>query len=114
MLSDHKGNPHHLCLVVYYLPDNFQPVVAAHGNSMFKSREFHTTWASTKRLIETTAHSCGPKATVSKVQRDMGGVLNSSCPGKLPQNERQVQYVKHKMKMLESGSPDPTDIHSHV
>ena len=94
---------------MYYLPDNFQPVVAAHGNSMDKSREFHTTWASTKRLIETTAHSCGPKATVSKVQCDMGGVLNSSCPGKLPRNERQVQYAKHKMKMLESGSPDPTD-----
>ena len=98
-----------MCLLVYYLPENFEPVIASHGNSKNKSTEFHTTWASTKCLIGTSSLAHGPKDTISKINSDMGGIVSSTCPGKLPRNERQVMYAKRKLKLSTSDSPDPTD-----
>ena len=36
-VTDHKENPHHLCLVSYHIPTGFVPSVTPHGNSKSKS-----------------------------------------------------------------------------
>ena len=33
LFLDSKGFPHHLCLLVYHIPDGFSPYPVAHGNS---------------------------------------------------------------------------------
>jgi len=31
--TDEQGNPHHLCMLIYYIPAKFEPYVKPHGNS---------------------------------------------------------------------------------
>ena len=96
--------------MAYYLPDGFEPTIVAHGNAKNQSKEFHTTWSSTKNLIASTAMTHGPKDTVSKLQSEMGGIVSSKCPGQLPRNEWQVAYARRNQKLSsKNDSPNPAD-----
>ena len=102
---DAQNNPHHLCMVVYYIPPGFTPKIASHGNSKDRTKEYHTTWASTREIIKSEPSCSGPKATVASVSTKVGGLLDTSCPGQLPRSERQVTYVRQKSKCLPLSFP---------
>lgn len=108
LFADAQNNPHHLCMVIYYIPPEFCPKIASHGNSKDRTREHHTTWASTREIIKSEPSCSGPKATVARVSTKVGGLLDTSCPGQLPRSERQVMYVRQKSKCLPLGFPQPS------
>ena len=88
--TDNNGNPHHLCLAVYYIPAGFKPIVSAHGNSN-DLKPFHPTWPSTRQRIKEECNKQGLKETVSIVHLKLVGVrrhehlvsyrgVSSKCP----------------------------------
>ena len=79
--ADAKGNPHHLCLLTYYIPAGLKPyvVLLAHGNSK-TCKPFHPTWPSTMELIKkegTNRCGTGPKEVVARVSGKVGGVMEA-------------------------------------
>ena len=50
IIIDSKKRPHHLCLIVYYIPENFEPKLQPHGNSK-SDRPFYPTLPSTLQAI---------------------------------------------------------------
>lgn len=114
--ADSKNQPHHLCMVVYYVPDGFTPSVHPHGNSKH-SRAFFPTLPSTLSAIkEECVSGKGPKEVVSKVSTAVGGIKNALDACELPRNERQVSYVKQQLKTNSSplSSVSATDVLSVV
>ena len=105
VITDPKGNPHHLCMVSYRIPKDFTPVVVPHGNSK-TNQPFFPTLPSTKVLIAAQSHSCGPKETVSAVSEKVGGVVNARSASELPCNERQVSYIQSRSKSHASSGGD--------
>ena len=51
LFTDEQGNPHHLCMLTYYIPAKFEPYVRPHGNSK-SPKPFHPTWPSTSEMIK--------------------------------------------------------------
>ena len=49
-------------------------------------------------MIKLECQASGPKQTVHRVSDQIGGLLSSSCPGKLPRNERQAKHAKSVLK----------------
>lgn len=89
LFLDKSYNPHPLCLVVYYMPPGFSPVVVSHGNS--KSMEpYFPTLPSTSEDIKRKCAGCGPKEVISSIDSCVGGIVHASYPGELPRNEQQV------------------------
>ena len=95
--TDNNGNPHHLCLAVYYIPAVFKPIVSAHGNSN-DLKPFHPTWPSTRQRIKEECNKQGLKETVSIVSSEAGGSTEARTPGELPRSEQQVSYYKRISK----------------
>ena len=95
MFSDSKKQPHRLCLMVNYMPDDFQPPkLAPHGNSKSSKPYFPTTI--------TAITTSSPKEILSDVSSSVGGVLAATDPCSLPRNEQQILDAKRRQK--ESGS----------
>ena len=84
--SDSKGNPHHLCLLTYYIPLGFKPYVMTHGNSK-SCKPYHPTWPSTLELVKKEGSCTGPKEVVARVSERFGGVMGAIAPGQLPRGE---------------------------
>ena len=91
-ITDSKKQPHRLCLIVYYIPDGFQPDVAPHGNSK-SAKPFYPTLPSTLKAIGESEPG-GAKQVVSDASAHVGGVLSARDPCSLPRNEQQVYDVK--------------------
>ena len=51
ILLDGNNHPHRLCLVTYYLPENFQPTVLPHGNNK-QNKPYYPTLPSTMSAIK--------------------------------------------------------------
>ena len=98
-LLDGNNHPHRLCLVTYYLPENFQPTVLPHGNSK-QNKPYYPTLPSTMSAIKEKFQSGkdGPKRVVSEVSSMVGGVLCASDACELPRNEQQVSDLKQRQK----------------
>ena len=79
-------NPHPLCLVVYYIPSGFSPIVVSHGNSKMPQPYFPTLPSTTTDVKKECVLS-GPKEVVSNLENSAGGILDASYPGQLPRNE---------------------------
>ena len=106
VIADARGNPHHLCLLTYYIPPGFKPYVVPHGNSK-TCKPFHPTWPSTMELIKKEGCASGPKEVVAVVSGKVGGVLGASAPGQLPRGEAQVSNAKRHLRFRdESGCSD--------
>ena len=95
--SDASGNPHHLCLAVYYIPRGFSPTASPHGNAKSKI-PYHPTWPSTRELIKQECNVHGPKRVVQSVSSKVGGVMCVKTPGTLPRNEQQALYYRRTEK----------------
>ena len=108
--TDATGNPHHLCLVSYRIPEGFTPEVSPHGNDK-TMKPFYPTLPSTKAGIESQSKLHGPKQVLAIVSREIGGVQHASSPCELPRNERQVLYIHSKSKassvLSQGGVIDP-------
>ena len=87
-------------MMVYYMPDSFQPNVAPHGNSK-SAKPFYPTLPSTLEAICKSEPS-GAKQIVS-VSAHIGGVLSATDPCSLPRNEQQVHGVKRRQKKATYG-----------
>ena len=102
-ITDSKNNPHHLCMAVYYLPDNFEPTPTPHGNSK-EDRPFFSTLPSTMARIK---HECsvakGPKKVVQEVSASVGGMVSATDICQLP---RGVSQVKRRQSCSQVGSAD--------
>ena len=96
-----KKQPHHLCLIVYYLPKNFEPKLQPHGNSK-ADKPFYPT------LPSTISESCssGNKQILSEVSSSVGGIFSARDPCSLPRSEQQVADVKRRQKIPNSSSSD--------
>jgi hypothetical protein len=99
MSLDAANHPHRLCLVTYYLPENFQPTVLPHGNSK-QNKPYYPTLPSTMSAIKEQFQSGkdGPKRVISEVSSMVGGVLCASDACELPRNEQQVSDLKQTQK----------------
>ena len=97
VFTDFSGNPHHLCLIVYHIPNGFKPVVKSHGNTKI-SKPYFPTWPSTMKMLKEEIGESGPKAVVSSVSAKVGGVVGAVAPGQLPRGEMQVSNVKRSLK----------------
>lgn len=75
--ADYRNNPHHLCLAVYYLPENFRPKPMPHGNSR-DNKPFFTMLPSTMAAIKSESKHSGPKQVIEKISSSMGGVLSAT------------------------------------
>lgn len=93
-LADGKGNPHHLCMLMYYNPAGYEWYTQPHGNSK-PARPFHPTGPSTTEFIKQESLSKGPKEIVSQVSQRVSGVMGASAHGQLPCEEKQVSYARH-------------------
>ena len=94
-------------MMVYYVPDGFQPNVAPHGNSK-SAKPFNPTLPSTLDAICKSEPS-GAKQIVSNVPAKVGGVLCASDPCSLPRNEQQVYDVKRRQKKATQGTSAGVD-----
>lgn len=74
-IIDSMKQPHRLCLVVYYLPDGFEPKVEPHGNSKSK-KPFYPTLPSTMAAMASEVGE--PKKVMAEVSSAIGGVLSAS------------------------------------
>ena len=101
---DSKKQPHHLCLIVYYVPEDFEPKLQPHGNSK-SDKPFYPTLPSTLQAIS-GSHAAGNKQILSDVSSSVGGVLSASDPCSLPRSEQQVADVKRRLKRSNSGGSD--------
>ena len=90
-----------MCLIVYYIPDGFEPKVQPHGNSKQQTPYYPTLPSTLKAIAD---GSGGPKEIVSKVSASVGGVLAANDPCSLPRGEQQVTDVKRRQKCSNSGS----------
>ena len=93
---DAANQPHHLCLVVYYLAKNFTPVIVPHGNSKKQKPFFPTLPSTIPAMKEQCASGAGPKEIVSSVSAMVGGVTHASDACELPRSEQQVSYIKQR------------------
>ena len=91
--TDASNNPHHLCLLVYRMPQGFIPSIAPHGNSKEKI-PFYPTWPSTMSQIKEESLVKGPKAAVEGLSLKVGGLLGATASGQLPRNEKQISNAK--------------------
>ena len=91
--ADESYNPHPLCLVVYYIPSGFSPIVVSHGNSK-TAQPYFPTLPSTTMDIKKKCVSSGPKEVVSNIENSAGGILDATYPGQLPRNEQQISNFK--------------------
>ena len=94
--TDTTGNPHHLCLVSYRIPTGFTPEVLPHGNDKAMTPFFPTLPSTKASNSQETSH--GPKQVLATVSRELDGVQHASSPCELPQNERQISYIRSKSK----------------
>ena len=92
---DSNKQPHRLCLLVYYVSENFKPILKPHGNSE-SNKPCYGTLPSTIDSIA-AATSSGPKQTISEVSAAVGGVTGACC---LPRNEQQVTDVHRRQLIL--------------
>ena len=76
--TDGKGNPHHVCLVVYHIPPGFKPFAQPHGNSK-SNKPYYSTWPSTMKLLKEELAESGPKDVVSSVSAKVGGVMGATA-----------------------------------
>jgi hypothetical protein len=97
IFADSKGNPHHLCMLTYYIPPGFKPYALPHGNSK-SCKPFHPTWPSTLELVKKEGSCTGPKEVVARVSERVGGVMGASAPGQLPRGEMQVSNAKRHLQ----------------
>ena len=104
--SDSKGNPHHLCMLTYYIPTGFQPYTLPHDNSK-SCKPFYLTWPSTLELIKKEGSTSGPKQIVARVCEKVGSVMGASAPGQLPHGERQVSSMRRHLQF--SGKDGGSD-----
>ena len=100
--ADEQGNPHHLCMLTYYIPAKFEPYVRPHGNSK-STKPFHPTWPSTIEMIKKEGAHAGPKEVVSSLSHNVGGVMGAVAPGQLPRDEMQVSNAKRHLQFSEKG-----------
>ena len=84
-------------MVVYYLPDNFQPKPLPHGNSKC-DKPFLSTLPSTMAKIRQECKSSGPKRVIEKVSSSVGGVLSATDISQLPRSEQQISQAKRRSK----------------
>ena len=96
LYADSKNQPHHLCMVVYYVPDGFTPSVQPHGNTRH-GKAFFPAFPSTLSAIKEQCVS-GKGEVVSKVSSAVGGIKNALDRCELPRNESQATYVKRQLK----------------
>ena len=110
ILLDADNHPHRLCLVTYYLPENFEPTVLPHGNSQ-QNKPYYPTLPSTMSAIKEQCLSGkeGPKQVVSEVSSMVGGVLCASDACELPRNEQQVSDLKQRQKKGVIANANPCD-----
>ena len=78
-------------LLVYYVPENFKPILKPHGNS----KPFYGTLSSTIDSMVAASLS-GPKQTISEVSAAVDGVTRATDPCCLPRNEQQVTDVHRR------------------
>ena len=102
--TDSNKQPHHLCLVVYYIPEGFEPKVQPHGNSK-SDKPYYPTLPSTLKAIS-ESHSISNKQILSEVSSSVGGVLCASDPCSLPRSEQQVADVRRQERRSNSSSSD--------
>ena len=95
--ADYRNNPHRLCLVVYYLPEDFQPQPVPHGNSR-DDKPFFATLPSTMAVIKRESKHSGPKQVIERVSSSMGGILSATDMCQLPRSEQQVSQIKRRCK----------------
>ena len=69
-------------MIVYYIPENFEPKFQPHGNSK-SDRPFYPTLPSTLQAIS-ESQKVGNKQIVSDISSSVGGVLSASDPCTLP------------------------------
>ena len=93
--SDESYNPHPLCLVVYYIPSGYSPIIASHGNSK-STQPYFLTLPSTTMDIKKKCVSSGPKEVVSNIESSAGSILDATYPGQLPRNEQQISNFKRR------------------
>ena len=114
-LLDSLYNPHPLCLVVYYVPSGFTPIVVSHGNSK-STQPYFPTLPSTAVQIKEKYVTQGPKEVVSSVESASGGILEASYPGQLPRNEQQVSNFKRHVPISTgqslSGRSESNELYS--
>ena len=96
-----------MCLLVYYVPENFKPILKPHGNSK-RNKPFYGTLPSTINSIA-AASSSGPKQTISEVSAAVGGVTGATDPCCLPCNEQQVTDVYRHRKHSANTICNPTN-----
>jgi len=91
-VTDHKENPHHLCLVSYQLPSGFVPSITPHSISKGK-RPFYPTLPSTKAKIKLESQFHGQKSTLNIVSDDIGRIIGAKGPCDLPRNKRTLKRI---------------------
>lgn len=96
--ADTSNNPHHPCLISYWINARITPSLSSHGNAKVH-KPFHPTWPST---LKKECPTRGPKATVERVSSAVAGVMSAAAPGQLPQDENQVSCLR-KGKMKDAG-----------
>ena len=97
---DSQKQPHKLCLIVYHIPEGFEPKVQSHGNSK-QEKPYYPTLPSTLEAM--AKDSGGPKEILSRVSASVGGVLGANDPCSLPRNEQQVTDIKRLRRRSQSG-----------
>ena len=107
LFADYNKQPHRLCLLVYYIPENFEPTLQPHGNSK-SDKPFYGTLPSTMESIAVKSSS-GPKEIISDVSAAVGGVMGATDPCCLPRNEQQVTDVRRRRKRSAYGGCNPND-----
>lgn len=96
--TDPFNQPHHLCLVVYYIPEDFKPPLLPHGNSRQETPFFPTLPSTIAVMKKQCASGSGPKDTVGTVSAMVGGVVSARDACELPRNEQQVSDLKQRQK----------------
>lgn len=59
-IAGSKSIPHHLCLLVYHIPQDFKPFSVPHGNAK-STQPFIPTWPSTMKMIKGEIKQSGPR-----------------------------------------------------
>ena len=95
IFTDATNNPHHLCLLVYRLPQGFVPSITPPGNSREKS-PFYPTWPSTMEQIKQESLVKGPRAADERLSLKAGGLLGATASGEMPRNEKQISNAKRR------------------
>lgn len=108
---DNEGKTVQYAVVQYLFEDgNEIPVVVLpHGNAKRVSSSYRRTQKSTLSQMKKTAGK--PKAVVSKLFNEAGGMLGATSSSEIPRNRRQVYNIQQSSvshsSISTSGKPDP-------